>query len=295
MVVDINSDNDFNGLKAKREAMGLSLKDVFERTRISVHYLQAIENDEFSLLPEPPYAKNFIRIYAHVLGMEEKSILGRYENYLHSLKILEGVPHEEDVGHKFSSAVISRYGIFLGIVLILLIMFVVMKLIPMQYRPSSEAGIDRAVMETSINVASEKKDITVEQKIDKVVSPGAEEEQTKAAAELAYEQAQSTTVPAAKIISPKATGGSTGNVPQTVNEVKTSRLVIKAIEETWIRMRLDRNPTFQILLKPGQEVEYKAVVFNMDIGNAGGIVIHFKGEKIENLGKPGEVISLRLP
>ncbi|OPZ54015.1 MAG: hypothetical protein BWY90_00359 [Deltaproteobacteria bacterium ADurb.BinA014] len=60
-------------------------------------------------------------------------------------------------------------------------------------------------------------------------------------------------------------------------------------------MRLDQNPTFQILLKPGQEVEYKAVVFNMDIGNAGGIVIHFKGEKIENLGKPGEVISLRLP
>ncbi len=43
MVVDINSDNDFNGLKAKKEAMGLSLKDVFERTRISVHYLQAIK------------------------------------------------------------------------------------------------------------------------------------------------------------------------------------------------------------------------------------------------------------
>jgi len=33
----------------------------------------------------------------------------------------------------------------------------------------------------------------------------------------------------------------------------------------------------------------------VDIGNAGGIRISFDGKAIENLGKPGQVIHLRLP
>jgi len=33
----------------------------------------------------------------------------------------------------------------------------------------------------------------------------------------------------------------------------------------------------------------------MDIGNAGGIKIKFRGKEIENLGKSGQVVRLRLP
>jgi len=33
----------------------------------------------------------------------------------------------------------------------------------------------------------------------------------------------------------------------------------------------------------------------MDIGNAGGVRIQFDGKTIENLGKSGQVIHLRLP
>ena len=50
-----------------------------------------------------------------------------------------------------------------------------------------------------------------------------------------------------------------------------------------------------MLLKPGEKIEYKAAIFDMDIGNAGGVKIEFKDKNIENLGKSGEVIRLRLP
>jgi hypothetical protein len=62
-----------------------------------------------------------------------------------------------------------------------------------------------------------------------------------------------------------------------------------------MRIKADQNPSFQIILKAGEKFERKAVNFNIDIGNAGGITVKFKGKEVENLGKTGEIVHLRLP
>jgi hypothetical protein len=72
-------------------------------------------------------------------------------------------------------------------------------------------------------------------------------------------------------------------------------LMIHATEETWIRMQIDDREPYQVLLDPGEKISHKASRFNMDIGNAGGVRIQFDGKTIENLGKSGQVIHLRLP
>jgi len=81
----------------------------------------------------------------------------------------------------------------------------------------------------------------------------------------------------------------------TAGNEELSLLMITATEETWIRIKADQNPSAQFLLKPGDKIERKAASFDMDIGNAGGIKMQFKGKTIENLGKSGSVIRLRLP
>ena len=85
------------------------------------------------------------------------------------------------------------------------------------------------------------------------------------------------------------------NIQPAVNSEEASLLIINAIEDTWIRIKADQNPSFQVLLKSGEKFERKAANFEMDIGNAGGIKIQFKGKNIENLGKSGQVTHLRLP
>ncbi|MDD5343317.1 MAG: DUF4115 domain-containing protein, partial [Smithella sp.] len=85
------------------------------------------------------------------------------------------------------------------------------------------------------------------------------------------------------------------NVETAVNDKEAGLLIISAIEETWIRIKADQNPSFQVLLKAGEKFERKAASFDMDIGNAGGIKIQFKGKNMENLGKSGQVVHLRLP
>ena len=84
--------------------------------------------------------------------------------------------------------------------------------------------------------------------------------------------------------------------PEAVVDSATSNLlVVRAREWTWLRIREDGKQAFQVLMKPGEELERTASQFTLDVGNAGGISVEFQGKTMESLGKSGEVIHLRLP
>jgi hypothetical protein len=62
-----------------------------------------------------------------------------------------------------------------------------------------------------------------------------------------------------------------------------------------VRITQDGTPG-QVLLKPGERLERSAAdYFLLDIGNANGISVTYQGKLLGSLGKPGEVIHLRLP
>ncbi|MDN4594420.1 helix-turn-helix domain-containing protein [Polycladomyces subterraneus] len=62
-----------------REAMGLSLQEVQQRTKIHAEYLRALEDDRFDQLPSPIYVRAFIRTYAKSLGLDAQMLLGLYD------------------------------------------------------------------------------------------------------------------------------------------------------------------------------------------------------------------------
>jgi len=57
-----------------RASKGISLNEASDATKLKKGYLEAIENDNFDLLPAAIYAKNFIRIYANYLGLDGSQI-----------------------------------------------------------------------------------------------------------------------------------------------------------------------------------------------------------------------------
>jgi len=63
------------GLRALREERGLTIEDIFLKTRINVDLLNAIENGEFQLLPAPASTKKFIQMYAEAIGIDAGIIL----------------------------------------------------------------------------------------------------------------------------------------------------------------------------------------------------------------------------
>jgi cytoskeleton protein RodZ len=115
-------------LRRQREMREISLRDIADRTKISLRYLQAMEDDRFDLLPAPIFAKGFLREYARYVGLSPDEVVNHY------LAVQQQQSPEED-GVKKDQTLVNRphrvkpvrswtYGLFLAIALILLIALV---------------------------------------------------------------------------------------------------------------------------------------------------------------------------
>ena len=62
-------------LRRARTAKGITLEDAERVTRIPRKYLEALEIENFSILPAPVYARGFLRSYAGYLGLEPSELL----------------------------------------------------------------------------------------------------------------------------------------------------------------------------------------------------------------------------
>jgi cytoskeletal protein RodZ len=66
-------------LKQARTMANLALQDIADRTKISLRFLAAIENDDFSALPGRVYIFGFTRAFARAVGIDEESLLAALE------------------------------------------------------------------------------------------------------------------------------------------------------------------------------------------------------------------------
>ncbi len=298
MFLEAKPDSNSQELKTKREALGISLADIFQRTRISVAYLQAIENNEFHLLPTYAYTKNFIKTYARILNIDSEPILNKYDEFLNSRKGAQKLSPNGGLKKNPFIKRISHPKIYWGITFVLIVISVVVWLISKQYQSSSDVinptkRIAVAVQENKEQTVNSPVNVTAPVNQPAKVSPNPSLNEVNKQS-LVKTQSISTKIEkdAAK---PSQEEVPMSSIQSEVNSEETNLLIINAIEETWIRVKADQNPSFQILLKAGEKFERKAVSFNLDIGNAGGIKIQFKDKNMENLGKSGQVIHLRLP
>ncbi len=65
-------------LRAAREKRKLSLAEIAEMTRIKVHIITAIENNDFSGIAAPLYGKGFIKLYAEAVGLDPQPLIRDY-------------------------------------------------------------------------------------------------------------------------------------------------------------------------------------------------------------------------
>ena len=69
---------DFTELRHARERLGLSLRDVADRTRIRLAILEAIENDDVDRLPPPIFTRGFVKAYAREVGLDPQAAAALY-------------------------------------------------------------------------------------------------------------------------------------------------------------------------------------------------------------------------
>lgn len=67
-------------LRHARAYKGVTLREAERVTRISRHYLVALEREEFDDLPALTYARGIVRRYAEYLGLDPVAILAKFED-----------------------------------------------------------------------------------------------------------------------------------------------------------------------------------------------------------------------
>ncbi len=65
-------------LKNRREAVQLSWEEVSDRTKIHRKFIQAMESEQYDLLPGGIYTRGFLRTYAEFLGLNADEIVREY-------------------------------------------------------------------------------------------------------------------------------------------------------------------------------------------------------------------------
>jgi len=87
-------------LRRQREMREISLRDIADRTKISLRYLEAMEADRFDLLPAAVFAKGFLREYARYVGLSPDDVVNHYLSVNH--------PEEQETGAKDDNKVRSK-------------------------------------------------------------------------------------------------------------------------------------------------------------------------------------------
>ena len=70
-------------LRREREMRGVSLEEISAATRISVRFLEALENEQWERLPGGIFNRGFIRSVARFLGLNEDDLVAEYAMETH--------------------------------------------------------------------------------------------------------------------------------------------------------------------------------------------------------------------
>jgi cytoskeletal protein RodZ len=258
-------------LKEQREKLGKDIKEVARITRIKASYLKAIEEEDFAKLPVEVYAKGYIREYAKFLGYPSDAAIAPYEAYLEELN-----GGKEKTSDNIPSESIEKTPSF--------------KSESLDYsQESPEISIEKGVS----GVRSFSQRILVAVSIAGIafliylLLPGG-----KSAPPVPQktEHGVQYKIPDAPLTPPDKSGDKNKTVQKKHN------LDITAIDKTWIQIIIDGVDKKEVLLNPGEKVNYEAnQSIDLLIGNAAGVKLKFNGKEFEGLGEKGQVIKLSLP
>lgn len=78
----MEEDKSVLGLATIRRNRGVSLEQIAQATKISMHSLRAIEGGEFKKLPGGIYNTNYIRQYAQAIDFDASALLDYYNRQM---------------------------------------------------------------------------------------------------------------------------------------------------------------------------------------------------------------------
>ncbi len=262
-------------LRREREMRGVTLEEISTATKISLRFLQALEREDFNVLPGGIFTRSFIRAYAKYLGMDEEPLLAEYQ--------VTAQPKGDIDFSRLSAAkpLPQREGSRAAVLALLLAAAMLGGSYPL-YRYS------RRVAEGQQQKAAGPGQLSA------TPSP-AQSQPNQGAAPVQGSPSTQATGPGATPVgaqkprdagaSPNASGTAASAVAAKAKGQSELTLQVAATERSWVAIAADGKTSFQRILNPDEVKTLKAKEsFDVITGNAEGIILTLNGETLKPLG-----------
>lgn len=273
-------------LERARNERGLSLEEAEQATKIRKRYLQGLERDDYSVLPDAVYTQGFLKTYANYLGLNGEELAEELRSHRRPRR----ERHSSNGNFRktgFDEPLISPGGLAgaerrrvsgATILTLLAAVLVIAGVIGALYyigSVSRTASPDDqpARREPGAQPETPRDDESAR------AAPGAETGEGRAAGDRAEEQ-------------PREDGSSSTGAAPAADTVS----VAVTVEGTasWLSIQTDGVVTYEQTAQPGFSETFEAErEVSITTGNAGAVSVEVNGRDTGTMGAPGEVIEGR--
>lgn len=260
-------------LKEARKASDLTLQVLYQRTRIDLKFLEAIENGNFEIIDEV-YLRAFIKSYAKTVGLDPEETIQKFDKAKSGH--LFDKPAEEEIEENSESDEPERKKV----------VFTSENVAPPYYENNQKKKADPRififgviliviVVLVYIFAFGESPDNIIVESVNPQTSEPVKEVPVERF-ELMIDDSVET--------------------PEPVASFKDSIILkISATSRVWIRLIADENNQSEFTLDQNESKTVKAEsIFNLLIGNAGGINLELNGSPLNLVGKVGEIKNIKV-
>jgi cytoskeleton protein RodZ len=292
----------------------VSLEEVSRSTRIPTRYLEALESEQFSSLPAPVFIRGFIRAYCQAIGHPAEEALAFYHP--------DGepeTPHARPAPRSPARPGRARGAVAVSLTLVVVLgvaLFGVTRFLQYGRDAGAQVTASRSVDAPARTAVSPP--LVTTTAMEEAVSPPATSalpatvssatpapaprapEVTTPAAPAPVASSQPAQPPASSSVSVAAApprsadsarpGRDGGPIVGAVTS--PYRLVARASETTWVKVRMDDGRSTEETIPAGETREWISnSPFVLTVGNAGGVSLELNGERLPPLGAKGVVVQ----
>ncbi|HWQ35678.1 MAG TPA: RodZ domain-containing protein [Blastocatellia bacterium] len=224
-------------LRQARENKGISLRQISDATHIGIRFLQAMEQDNYKILPGGIFNRAFVKNFARYVGVDEEHALAKYQQQLDELG---GEPSrsssrfevlDEGETSSWSSTLLAA----LGIIILALGIYGTYKYLSQEKKPEEKKVTEQVTPSATLPVVA--------------VSPTPAESPVPS---------PSTEASPAASVSPTTSPAVSPSPAPPLSGALTLKLQAKD-GDCWVKVKTESDPKGkERILKPGESVEFSA-------------------------------------
>lgn len=280
-------------LRREREMRGVTIAEMSESTKISKRWLQALEEEDFDILPGGVFNRGFVRSYARFLGINEDQAVADYVAASN-----EQPPPEDkfplEIHEKEGTPPLNPKRSFLPVALAIVALVLVVSGWTwwVKHKPPTAAHTTQIPAPT---IASQPAPTAQDTAVTPTSASATASEQSTAPSN---DNASSSTNQDSPSGPEKAAPGADTEAKQASTEPRKDlsrsfTVSIKAKESSWVSIVADGKTRWEGMLDPNMERSIKAgKELVLKTGNAAGLDISYNGKPLGALGKENQVRTL---